>query len=106
MAYGLRTYDANGNITIDVTDRTARLVRTVIVNGLSDGSMAIPEAAGKMAFAIPSPTVNNNSRFTVSCTIDNNGTLRWYILKDCVWSTYDLWEIISRETQINIFVLE
>lgn len=105
MAYGLRTYDANGNITIDVTDRTARLVRTVIVDGLSNGSMTISEAVGKMAFAFPSATTNNSTGFTVSCTIDNNGILRWYVLKDCMWAPYDMWKIVSRETQINVFVL-
>ena len=105
MAYGLRTYDANGNITIDVTDRTARLVRTVIVDGLSNGSMTIPEAVGKMAFAFPSATTNNSTGFTISCTIDNNGILRWYVLKDCMGATYNLWEIVSRETQIHVFVL-
>jgi len=105
MAYGLRTYDANGNITIDVTDRTARLVRTVIVDGLSNGSMTISEAVGKMAFAFPSATTNNSTGFTISCTIDNNGILRWYVLKDFMWASYDLCEIVSRETQINVFVL-
>jgi len=105
MAYGLRTYDANSHITLDVTDRTARLVRTVIVDGLSNGSMTISEAVGKMAFAFPSATTNNSTGFTISCTIDNNGILRWYVLKDCMGATYNLWKIVSRETQINVFVL-
>lgn len=44
MAYGLRCWDTNGNLTLDVNGRYTRLVYTNIIS--SDGSVDLPEIDG------------------------------------------------------------
>ena len=45
--YGLRVRDANGNITLDLTDRITRLRYSVEVDANADGSVDLPDIEGK-----------------------------------------------------------
>jgi len=45
-AYGLRIYDADGNITLDAPDKICRLRYSVVAPALTDGSINLPDIAG------------------------------------------------------------
>ena len=45
MAYGLQTFNANGNLGVDTSKRYTRLVYSTITG--SDGSVDLPEIDGK-----------------------------------------------------------
>lgn len=109
MPYGLRVYDANGNITLDVTDYIAKIVYTKTVSGTSSGSVYVPGVANKKAIALPIATANNQSGFTAICELTNDGYLNWHPMY-----TFEPGEnykvpspiLISGETLIYVFLLE
>ena len=43
MSYGLKVWDANGNLTLDTTHKITRLVYTKYLNAGTTGSVEIPE---------------------------------------------------------------
>lgn len=109
MPYGLRVYDANGNITLDVTDYIAKIVYTKTVSGTSSGSVYVPGVANKKAMALATATANNRSGFTAICELTNDGYLNWHPMY-----TFEPREnykkpstiLISGETLIYVFLLE
>lgn len=46
--YGLKIFDASGNVTLDVTDRITRLVYTTTVAAGANGSVDLPNISGKL----------------------------------------------------------
>lgn len=90
MAYGCKIYDQYGNITLDTTDYTARLVYQTVKAGDSSGSVYIPEANGKIPYVLIYPTTSNINMLVVSIT--PSGTLSWN-------ATYN-----SAETGIMVYV--
>lgn len=110
MPYGLRVYDANGNISLDITDYIAKIVYTKTVSGTSSGSVYVPGVANKKAIALPTATANNQSGFTAICELTNDGYLNWHPMY-----TFFIQEgnykvpgttLISGETLIYVFLLE
>ena len=55
MAFGLKVWDASGNVIIDTTSRLPRLVHTQYISGsAAAGSVEIPAVADKQTFVIAS----------------------------------------------------
>jgi len=55
MAFGLKVWDASGNVIIDTTSRLPRLVHTQYISGsAAAGSVEIPAVADKQTFVIVS----------------------------------------------------
>lgn len=109
MPYGLRVYDANGNITLDVTDYIAKIVYTKTVSGTSSGSVYVPGVANKKAIVLPTATANNPSGFTAICELTNDGYLNWhpmYTFKPREYYKEPSTSLISGETLIYVFLLE
>ena len=111
MPYGLRVYDANGNISLDITDYIAKIVYTKTVSGTSSGSVYVPGVANKKAIALPTATANNQSGFTAICKLTNDGYLNWdpaYHLKLSSQNYCVIVELIlvSEETLIYVLLLE
>lgn len=109
MPYGLRVYDANGNITLDVTDYIAKIVYTKTVSGTSSGSVYVPGVANKKAIALATATANNQSGFTAICELTNDGYLNWhpmYTFKQGENYKVPSTILISGETLIYVFLLE
>ncbi len=52
MAFGLKVWDADGNLTLDTTDNITRLVYTRYLNAKTTGSVEIPAVDGKSAVFI------------------------------------------------------
>ena len=109
MPYGLRVYDANGNISLDITDYIAKIVYTKTVSGTSSGSVYVPGVANKKAIALPTATANNQSGFTAICELTNDGYLNWhpmYTFKPVENYKVPSTILISGETLIYVFLLE
>lgn len=109
MPYGLRVYDANGNISLDITDYIAKIVYTKTVSGTSSGSVYVPGVANKKAIALATATANNQSGFTTVCELTNNGYLNWhpmYTFKPRENYKVPSTILISGETLIYVFLLE
>jgi len=47
MAFGLKVWDANGNLTLDATNKITRLIYTKYLNAGTTGSIEVPEVADK-----------------------------------------------------------
>lgn len=100
MAYGLKVFDADGNITINTTDHTARLVYANTFAGSASGSVYIPEADGTVPFVLPIPGPNATGNITLITTITSGGTLSWEPSKD-YYNNID-----SEETTILVYVCD
>ena len=109
MVYGLRIFDASGNVTLNVTDYVARLVYTKTVARNSTGSEYISIVANKKAITIAAPTSNNSSGFAIICELSSAGYLSWHpmYLYDVTsnWYNPDV-IIVSGESLIYVFLLE
>lgn len=110
MPYGLRVYDANGNISLDITDYIAKIVYTKTVSGTSSGSVYVPGVANKKAIALPTATANNQSGFTAICELTNDGYLNWHPMYTFFIQkgNYKVpgTTLISGKTLIYVFLLE
>ena len=54
MSYGLKVWDANGNVIIDTTSRLPRLVHSLYISAGTVGSVEIPAVADKQVLLISS----------------------------------------------------
>jgi len=52
MAFGLKVWDASGNLVVDTTHRLPRLVHTQYISSGTTGSVEIPGVSGKQTFFI------------------------------------------------------
>ena len=52
MAFGLKVWDASGNVIIDTTSRLPRLVHSLYISAGTVGSVEIPAVADKQTFFI------------------------------------------------------
>lgn len=52
MAFGLKVWDASGDLVVDTTHRLPRLVHTQYISSGTTGSVEIPAVADKQAFII------------------------------------------------------
>ena len=50
MAYGLETWDENGDQTLSVTDRLTRLIYSTVTGLDEESSVTLPDAAGHDAY--------------------------------------------------------
>lgn len=57
MAFGLKVWDASGNVIIDTTSRLPRLVHSLYISAGTVGSVEIPAVADKVS--IPYRKFNN-----------------------------------------------
>lgn len=83
MAYGLRCWDPNGNITLDVTDRLSRVLTIFnIPVGVHSGSVSLPSASGEIWVHVANKERANASgvlaAFKSSVAVSISGsTLTW-----------------------------
>ena len=86
MSYGLRTYTAGGNIVLDITDRTPRLITTVTaVTVPSLGSTSTVSVSGATTDSVILSTSGNYNNVTTNGTVnvygvDGGGTTNLKIL--------------------------
>ena len=52
MAFGLKVWDANGNLTLDATNKITRLIYTKYLNAGTTGSIEVPEVADKQVVLV------------------------------------------------------
>ena len=80
MAFGLKVWDASGDLVVDTTHRLPRLVHTQYISSGTTGSVEIPAVADKSAFFV-AHSVNPPLYYqTVTATIPVNlvlTTLSW-----------------------------
>lgn len=95
--YGLQVWDwRTGNKILDTTDYVARLVAVETVSG--SGTKYIPEADGKMSFAVSYPVTEGESVYYpiyAQMGLEGwDGVLRWWLGAD------------YGETLVYVYVLE
>ena len=66
MAFGLKVWDANGELILDTTHRLPRLVHTQYISRGTTGSVEIPAVADKQAFIITCSVNLDYSPYTMS----------------------------------------
>ena len=79
MAFGLKVWDANGNIVIDTTNRLPRLVYTQYLVAGSSGSVDIPAVTDKSAFVVANCVNPSTNRANMPLGVKLvSTTLSWY----------------------------
>ncbi|MDR2092267.1 MAG: hypothetical protein LBP58_02970 [Azoarcus sp.] len=76
MAYGLRIWDANGNVTLDVTDRLARYIGSVYT-GTSDGSIVVPGMGGNIFYSISFSSSSMAQFYTLPVVSISGDVINW-----------------------------
>ncbi len=96
MEYGCRIWDAQGEVMLDTTDHTARLIYSTTKAGDSSGSVYISEADGTMPFIC---TSSENGRCML-VGISTSGTLNWAPVRD--WNG----TVLSDTTLIFVYICD
>lgn len=94
MTQGLQVFDANGKLTVDITDSLARIIGTISIAVGTSGSVAVPAQAGgtrifvvKLASTPVGPVSNGPSNRRTEVTISGN-TISWTAGRDAVVLRY------------------
>ncbi len=98
MSVGLKVWDERGNITLDTTDYTARLIYSGVKAGTTSGSETISEAVGKMPIVLTYPGPNNTGEWLLIVGISPDGVLTWQTVENLGGS------VVSGETSIAVYV--
>lgn len=100
MDFGCRIWDEDGNLILNTTDYTARLVYSIILDGTESGSAYIPEANGNKPFVLAAPASSSISGHCLSVSISTSGTLTWECITDYNGN------IVSDTTLILVYVCD
>lgn len=75
--YGLRIWDAAGNIILDVTDSLTRKVGEVVIPAGTTGSITVP-ATGRVWYYVAKngSSLGNNSEYAPTLTVSGS-TINW-----------------------------
>jgi hypothetical protein len=108
MDFGCRIWDEDGNLILNTTDYTARLVYSTIKAGDSSGSEYVAEADGTKPFVMVAPARTGGSGNCLTVGVTEWGTLTW---EPMIGTLYDpehgYYEaIVSEETLILIYVCD
>lgn len=79
MPQGLQIWDANGNLMLDTTSRTGRVIGSIALAASASGSLNVPKLAAERAWATlacsnthtdPKATLTITNQTTTSATIN------------------------------------
>ena len=78
MAYGMRVWDASGNLTMDSTDNMGRYLGQVATTGTTDGSASVPGWAAQGAqFIVVFPLHTMLSQYCPPLLTYSGDTISW-----------------------------
>ena len=72
MSYGVRVFDENGNVILNIDDRITRLCFSTIVSADESGSVNLPDIEGKETVEFSIPLEDEYRK--VSHTVTRDGT--------------------------------
>lgn len=97
MTQGLQVFDANGKLTVDITDSLARIIGTISIAAGTSGSVTVPAQLGgtrifviKLASAPVGPVSGGSSNKRTEVTISGN-TINWTAGRDAVVLRYGVY---------------
>ena len=99
MAFGLKVWDASGNLVVDTTHRLPRLVHTQYISRGTTGSVEIPGVSGKQTFFIAG-AVN------VNYWVEHRRTVRINPARISLVLTTLSWEPGDVDTIVFVFIYD